>query len=56
MAGKAQSDQVLEAQYRQLVEQVPAIAYMAERGAEGRWTTLALRSSISSAYPGRVDV
>jgi PAS domain S-box-containing protein len=37
MAGKAQTDQVLEAQYRQLVEQVPAITYMAERGAEGRW-------------------
>jgi PAS domain S-box-containing protein len=27
----------LEAQYRQLVEQVPAITYMAERGAQGRW-------------------
>src|ERR1022692_4776899 len=37
MTGKAQTDQVLEAQYRQLVEQVPAITYMAERGAEGRW-------------------
>jgi two-component system, cell cycle sensor histidine kinase and response regulator CckA len=37
MAGKAPTDQVLEAQYRQLVEQVPAITYMAERGAEGRW-------------------
>jgi len=37
MAGKAQTEQVLEAQYRQLVEQVPAITYMAERGAEGRW-------------------
>lgn len=37
MAGKAQTDQVLEAQYRQLVEQVPAITYMAERGAQGRW-------------------
>jgi len=27
----------LKAHYRQLVEQVPAITYMAERGAEGRW-------------------
>jgi len=37
MAGKAQTDQVPEVQYRRLVEQVPAITYMAERGAEGRW-------------------
>ena len=27
----------LEAQYRRLVEQVPAITYMAERGTHGRW-------------------
>jgi len=37
MANKAQSALTLEAQYRQLIEQVPAITYMAERGAEGRW-------------------
>ena len=32
-----QRDPGLEGQYRQLVEQVPAITYMAERGIEGRW-------------------
>jgi len=37
MASKAQTKEALEAQYRQLVEQMPAITYMAERGAEGRW-------------------
>ena len=37
MANKAQADQALEAQYRQLVEQVPAITYVAELGAQGRW-------------------
>ena len=37
MAGKARSEQDLEVQYRQLVEQVPAITYVAERGAQGRW-------------------
>jgi len=29
--------EAFEAQYRQIVEQVPAITYMAERGADGRW-------------------
>ena len=33
MVGKARSEQDLEVQYRQLVEQVPAITYVAERGA-----------------------
>lgn len=37
MAGKARTEGALEAQYRQLIEQVPAITYMAERGADGRW-------------------
>ena len=37
MASKAPIGQGLEAQYRQLVEQVPAITYVAERGAQGRW-------------------
>ncbi len=37
MASKPQTDQALAAQYRQLVEQVPAITYMAERGSQGRW-------------------
>ena len=37
MANKAQTDPAFEAQYRQLVEQVPAITYMAELGAQGRW-------------------
>ena len=36
MASKPQTEP-LEAQYRQLIEQVPAITYVAERGAEGRW-------------------
>ena len=33
----APTEQILGAQYRELVEQVPAITYMAERGREGRW-------------------
>jgi PAS domain S-box-containing protein len=38
MANKAQTAQAFdEAQYRQLLEQVPAITYIAERGADGRW-------------------
>ena len=37
MANKTQTDQAFEAQYRQLVEQVPAITYMAGRGVHGRW-------------------
>jgi two-component system cell cycle sensor histidine kinase/response regulator CckA len=37
MTKKTQTDQELLAQYRQLIEQVPAITYMAERGAQGRW-------------------
>lgn len=37
MASKAQPDPSLEAQFRQLIEQVPAITYMAERGVHGRW-------------------
>ncbi len=37
MASKTRTEQVLEAQYRQLIEQVPAITYVAERGAQGRW-------------------
>jgi two-component system, cell cycle sensor histidine kinase and response regulator CckA len=37
MASKTRTNQVLEAQYRQLIEQVPAITYVAERGARGRW-------------------
>src|SRR5689334_583986 len=37
MASKARTEQSLEAQYRQLIEQVPAITYVAERGAQGRW-------------------
>src|SRR5579871_978 len=37
MASKTRTSQVLEAQYRQLIEQVPAITYVAERGARGRW-------------------
>ena len=37
MAGREETDRHLEAQYRRLVEQVPAITYMAERGADGRW-------------------
>ena len=37
MAVKAQTKEALEAQYRQLVEQMPAITYVAERGAQGRW-------------------
>jgi two-component system cell cycle sensor histidine kinase/response regulator CckA len=37
MANAAPISQPFEALYRQLVEQVPAITYMAERGAEGRW-------------------
>jgi PAS domain S-box-containing protein len=35
MTGEAKAQ--LEAQFRQLVEQVPAITYMAEQGALGRW-------------------
>ncbi len=34
---KRQTDQAFEAQYRELVEQVPAITYIAERGIDGRW-------------------
>lgn len=37
MASKSTSEQALAAQYRQIVEQVPAITYMAGRGAQGRW-------------------
>jgi PAS domain S-box-containing protein len=37
MASKARSEQDLEVQYRQLIEQVPVITYVAERGAQGRW-------------------
>ena len=37
MSSSAKTDPVFEPQYRQLVEQVPAITYMAERGIEGRW-------------------
>jgi two-component system cell cycle sensor histidine kinase/response regulator CckA len=37
MVIKAQTKEALEAQYRQLVEQMPAITYMAERGVQGRW-------------------
>ena len=37
MSTQPQRDDGLEIQYRQLVEQVPAITYIAERGIDGRW-------------------
>lgn len=37
MGGEPQTVRVPEAPFRELIEQLPAITYMAERGIEGRW-------------------